>query len=126
MADRIPELVPFGITLRQERIRAGYNQEQLAAALGVSQTLVSHAERGGATTTLVAHRWAELCGARLTLASGDDAEETEIRRLYRELGLDDRKRLLEAARHLGAVPPALKDGLLAALVAAALPAGKRS
>ena len=72
--------------LREARKRAGLTHDALAGALGVTQSAVSHIERGDrGLSSEVLWRWAEVCGAELQLVGPDhDALTAATRALSAE------------------------------------------
>jgi transcriptional regulator with XRE-family HTH domain len=53
MREQRPELMGFGLRLKQLRNRRGYSQERLAHLAGLDRTYVSQAEQGRRNTTLI-------------------------------------------------------------------------
>lgn len=102
----------IGAQLRTIRLGANLRQEDLAVLIGVSQATVSHAERGGATSTDILERWALACRAQISISTGFYAE---VEAAVLDLNEGDRNRLLRIAQALPHVPEPAKDGITLAL-----------
>ncbi|WP_092679348.1 helix-turn-helix domain-containing protein [Albimonas donghaensis] len=107
--EKLASVIPACMKLRVRDIRraAGMTQEQLAAAAGITQSMVSHIERGRDRPGL---ETLELLAKALSVEVGDLFERSdadvigmEILQIAKGLSEEDREVLLSLARRLASV-----------------------
>lgn len=84
-ADAVLDVAALGDRIRRERTRQGWSLGDLAAAAGVSRSMLSAVERGAKTPTiLVLHRIATGLGTNVTRILGEERAESVILRRQAE------------------------------------------
>lgn len=99
----------IGHRLRQLRKEAGLNQTQLAAAVGVTQSMISDYESKGVMFQAdVLAKMAEVLGVSMeAIMQGQslpDQQELNLVRLYRTMSEESRQTLMATARAFAHIP----------------------